>query len=556
MCAGLGRCSGYGICNSGTGETMSEVPASSYDEARLTLLLREVSYDGAYTRMVADLALVLRHADVQTVPATLVPELARAVLASVDPQRAVIHFLRYLDNVPDVAAFWTAIAQHPQALAGLVWLFASSQLLSSILWRHPQLLFWLLDGAWWTPPPAPAELATELAQRLDSVRASAHGVEDEGQVATVIRTFTQQHLLRIGARDLCGLAPVEETTADLSALADCVLQAGLAACIRWLTVAYGTPMYTDAEGVQRPCGFCVIGMGKLGGYELNFSSDVDLMYVYTSYEGNTSGIARDGQLQGQISNHEYFVTLARRLTTLVGGQGPEGQAFRVDLRLRPEGTQGQLALSLLSYEAYYARLGQTWERMALIKARPVAGDPRLGEEFMALIRPFVYQSHLDAEGVRQLCAMKGQIDVQLADKAQSRTNVKLGLGGIREIEFLIQLPQLLYGGRQPTLQERHSLRALTRLREAGLMTSHVEMPLRATYCYLRRLEHYLQMEQGAQTHTLPRHPDQQQRLARHFGHATWEGFYQDYLERTEAVHAIFVEAFKDRAAMYPATLTL
>jgi len=515
---------------------MSEVPASSYDEARLTLLLREVSYDGTYARMVADLALVLRHADVQTVPATLVPELARAVLASVDPQRAVNHFLRYLDNVPDVAAFWTAIAQHPQALAGLVRLFASSQLLSSILWRHPQLLFWLLDGAWWTPPPTPVELAAELAQRLGYI-------EDEGQVATVIRTFTQQHLLRIGARDLCGLAPVEETTADLSALADCVLQAGLAACTRRLTVAYGTPMYTDAEGVQRPCGFCVIGMGKLGGYELNFSSDVDLMYVYTSYEGNTSGIARDGQLQGQISNHEYFVTLARRLTTLVGGQGPEGQAFRVDLRLRPEGTQGQLALSLLSYEAYYARLGQTWERMALLKARPVAGDRRLGEEFMALIHPFVYQSHLDEEGVRQLRDMKRQIDAQLADRAQSRLNVKLGLGGIREIEFLIQLPQLLYGGRQPVLQERHSLRALTRLHQAGLMTAQVEATLRATYCYLRRLEHYLQMEQGAQTHTLPRHADQQLRLARYCGHPTWEAFYEDYLGRTEAVHAIFVEAF-------------
>ena len=519
---------------------MSEVPGNIYDEIQLTLLLREVSHDGTYPHVVADLALVLRHADPQTIPATLVPELARAVLASVDPQRAVNYFLHYLDNVPDVAALWTTVAQHPQALAGIVCLFASSQLLSSILWRHPQLLFWLLEGAWWAPPPAPAELAAELAQRLDNVA-------DEGQVATILRTFTQQHLLRIGARDLRGLANVEETTADLSALADSVLQASLTVCTRWLTAVYGAPMYTDTDGVQRPCGFCVIGMGKLGGYELNFSSDVDLMYVYTSYEGSTSGIVRDGQVQGQISNHEYFVTLARRLTTLVGGQGPEGQAFRVDLRLRPEGTQGQLALSLLSYEAYYARLGQTWERMALIKARPVAGDHPLGEEFMALIRPFVYQSHLDAEGVRQLRDMKRQIDAQLADRAQARLNVKLGLGGIREIEFLMQLPQLLYGGRQPALQERHALRALSRLHEAGLMTSHVESTLRATYCYLRRLEHYLQMEQGAQTHTLPRRADQQLRLARHFGHPTWESFYQDYLERTEAVHAIFVEAFEGQS---------
>src|SRR2546422_119009 len=435
---------------------MQEATDNLYSEAYLTLLLRTISSDGISPRLVVELALVLRHADQQTVPTTLVIEFTQAILASVDPQRAINHLLRYLDNVPDIAAFWTAVVQYPEAFVGIM---------------------------------------------------------------------------------------------RLSALADCVIQAGLEACVCWLTALYGVPMYTDADGVQHPCGFCVIGMGKLGGYELNFASDVDLMYVYTSYEGSTSGLGDNGEGQHQISNHEYFVTLARRLTTLIGGQGPEGQAFRVDLRLRPEGTQGQLALSLLSYEAYYARLGQTWERMALIKARPVAGDHPLGEEFMALIHPFVYQSHLDEEGVRQLRDMKRQIDAQLVDRAQSRLNVKLGLGGIREIEFLIQLPQLLYGGRQPALQERHSLRALTRLRAAGLMTSHVETTLRSTYCYLRRLEHYLQMEQGAQTHTLPRHPDQQRRLARHCGSPTWEAFYQDYLERTEAVHAIFVEAFQDKSVM-------
>lgn len=521
---------------------MNEAPGGCYDAGQLTMLLREVPEAVAYPRLVADLALVLRHLDHHTVPARLVLELVRALVASVDPQRAVNHLLRYLDNVPDGTAFWTAMAQHAPALTGMVRLFASSQLLSSILWRQPQLLFWLLEGALWASPPAPAVLTEELARRLEQI-------EDEGEAAAVLRTFTQQHLLRIGARDLGGLADVEETTADLSALADSVLQAGLAACTRWLTAVYGAPLYTDSAGVQRPCGFCIIGMGKLGGYELNFSSDVDLMYVYTSYEGQTSGIERDGQVQQQISNHEYFVILARRLTTLIGGQGPEGQAFRVDLRLRPEGTQGQLALSLLSYEAYYARLGQTWEKMALIKARPVAGDAHLGEEFLGLIRPFVYQSHLDPEGVRQIWGMKRQIDAQLADKSQSRLNVKLGLGGIREIEFLIQLPQLLYGGRQPALQERHSLRALTRLREAGLIAPHIEANLRATYCYLRRLEHFLQMEQGAQTHSLPRRADQQLRLARYFDAPTWEAFYQDYLQRTEAVHAIFEEVFQDEAHM-------
>ncbi|MBM3224841.1 MAG: hypothetical protein FJZ47_13690, partial [Candidatus Tectomicrobia bacterium] len=505
---------------------------SFYSAARLSALVQTLAPDGMAPRFVTDLALVFCQVDEQSVSTPFVTSLVRAILHSVDPQRALNHFLRYLEHVPDGIAFWQQAQQHPEACAALMQVFACSQLLSSTLWRRPSLFAWLLEEGLYGPSPSPADLATELAQHLEPMA-------EESAVATGIRAFTQQHLLRIGARDLCRVADVELITADLAALADCVLQAGFDACTRWLTALYGPPMYTDATGVLQPCGFCVIGMGKLGGYELNFSSDVDLMYLYTSYEGQTSGVRSDGQPGQQISNHEYFVTLARRLTTLIGGQGPDGQAFRVDLRLRPEGTQGQLALSLPSYEAYYARLGQTWERMALLKARAVAGDQRLGDEFLTMVRPFVYQSHLDAEGVRELRDMKRQIDAQLADKAQSRTNVKLGLGGIREIEFLIQLPQLLYGGRQAVLRERHSLRALTRLCEVAFLTSEVVSTLRATYCYLRRLEHYLQMEQGAQTHTLPRQGEQQQRLARHFGHPSWAAFYQEYLARTEAVHAIF-----------------
>jgi glutamate-ammonia-ligase adenylyltransferase len=379
-----------------------------------------------------------------------------------------------------------------------------------------------------------------------------HGKETEAEVAAGLRAFTCQHLLRIGARDLNGLADVEGITADLSALADCVVQTAFRLCQGWLEAVYGAPYYTDDSGQECPCHFCVIGMGKLGGYELNFSSDIDLMYVYTSYQGQTRGVLRDGSWHNQISNHEYFVTFARRLTNLIGGQGPDGQAFRVDLRLRPDGNQGQLALSLLSYEAYYARLGQPWEKMALLKARPVAGAPQLGEEFLGLIQPFVYQRHLDPAGIRQLQSIKQQIDTQLADKAQARTNVKLGLGGIREIEFFIQLLQLLFGGRDPALQERHSLRALTRLQEAGLVRPEVAAELRHTYCYLRRLEHCLQMEQGAQTHLLPRNEAHRLRLARQFGQPTWEAFYQDYLARTEAVHVLFTEAF----AQAPATQSL
>jgi glutamate-ammonia-ligase adenylyltransferase len=174
----------------------------------------------------------------------------------------------------------------------------------------------------------------------------------------------------------------------------------------------------------------------------------------------------------------------------------------------------------------------------------VAGDARLGAEFMALVQPFIYQRHLDPQGIRQLQGMKQQIDTLIADKAQSRTNVKLGLGGIREIEFFVQILQLLFGGRYPLLQERHTLHALHKLQSAGFVQAEVAATLRHTYVYLRRLEHYLQMEQGAQTHTLPRSTAPRCRLAQHFGYPTWEAFYQDYVQRTETIHALFTAAFE------------
>jgi glutamate-ammonia-ligase adenylyltransferase len=267
------------------------------------------------------------------------------------------------------------------------------------------------------------------------------------------------------------------------------------------------------------------------------------MYVYDSYQGQTTGAVLNDQWRAPISNHEYFVKLSQRLTNLLGGKGPDGQAFRVDLRLRPDGTQGQLALAVLAYEAYYTRFGQTWEQMALLKARPIAGDARTGEAFMALVQPFVYQRHLDREGLQRIQDMKREIDVQIADKAQSHSNVKLGLGGIREIEFFIQILQLIYGGRYPELQDRQSLSALAKLQATGLLSPEVATTLRERYIYLRRLEHRLQMEQGSQTHTLPRQESSRQRLARQYDFDTWDAFYQDYLDKTQTVHDLFTRAF-------------
>ncbi len=498
----------------------------------------------AYPQLISDLqALHRRFNDLAT--ADLLTQMADRLLKTVEPMRAMNHLLRYLDACETPMALWHHWHQSLDRITYTLTVFAESSFLSAMLCRHPTWLLWLLDEAIYKPAPPPEALAAELQRQLQH-DSRAIGAD----AADCLRAFTHRHLVCIGARDLNDLADIEATTAALSALADAVVQAGVEHCRKELDAEYGRPMFADETGEQRICGFCVVGMGKLGGYELNFSSDIDLMYVYDSYEGQTAGAMRNDEWRAPISNHEYFVKLAQRLTNLIGGKGPDGQAFRVDLRLRPDGTQGQLALALLAYEAYYTRFGQTWEQMALLKARPIAGDAHTGEAFMALVQPFVYQGHLDQEGLKRIQDMKREIDTQIADKAQSHTNVKLGLGGIREIEFFIQILQLIYGGRYPELQDRQSLSALAKLQTAGLISVEVAATLRERYLYLRRLEHRLQMEQGSQTHTLPRQDSSRQRLAHQYGFDTWDAFYQDYLDKTQTVHDLFTRIF-DRGSEPP-----
>lgn len=491
----------------------------------------------AHPQLLSDLNALHQRFPDPPVTTDLLAHFADCLLKTIEPMRAMNHLLHYLSVSEVPLALWQQWQKHPDVVTYTLTVFAESSFLSAMLCRHPDWLLWLLDEAISESPPSPAALAAELQKLLDQ------GGETEAEVACLLRAFTHRHLVRIGAQDLNDLVDIAATTAALSALADTVVQAGLDYCLEGLDAEYGKPTFVDETGEQRHCGFCVIGMGKLGGYELNFSSDIDLMYVYDSYEGQTSGAVRNDQWRAPISNHQYFVKLSQRLTNIIGGKGPEGQAFRVDLRLRPDGTQGQLALALLAYEAYYTRFGQTWEQMALLKARPIAGDPRLGAAFTALIQPFVYQRHWDREGLARIQEMKQQIDAQIADKSQSHTNVKLGLGGIREIEFFIQILQLIYGGRYPVLQERQSLNALTKLQSVGLISPALEATLREMYIYLRRLEHRLQMEQGVQTHTLPRQDSSRQRLALQYGFATWDEFYQDYLAKTQTVHGLFTRAF-------------
>src|SRR5712691_6325279 len=353
-----------------------------------------------------------------------------------------------------------------------------------------------------------------------------------------LRRFKYRQLLRIGCRDILGDADLTVTTEELSRMADVCL----AAAWRWteegLRERYGVPIGADGT----PTGLCVIGMGKLGGDELNYSSDIDLVFVYGD-DGETSGGS-----EGSIPNGDYFARGARAIVEALEIVSEEGYAFRVDLRLRPEGRSGGVILSLEGYRTYLEERAELWERQALIKARFCAGDAAVAARFFDLVRPFVFRPGVEPEIVAGVRRMKAQIDASLRAKGVARRQVKLGVGGIREVEFLVQALQLLYSGDDPWLRERNSLRAIFRLTERGYLPQSLGRFLGDALRFLRAVEHRLQVVDEFQTHTLPEEPAALARLARRLGStaapiAARRGFEAEYRRVTRGVHEAFSEFF-------------
>jgi len=324
----------------------------------------------------------------------------------------------------------------------------------------------------------------------------------------ILRHFKRAEIVRIAARDLCGLATLEEVTGELSNLASASLQVAYEVCRRCLMAEYGAPLMETEHG---PCeaGMTVIGMGKLGGGELNFSSDIDIIYFYESDLGMTSGVdSASGHVRNSVSLHTFFSKLGEMISKALSQVTEDGFVFRVDVGLRPEGKSGDMASSLRSAEIYYESWGQSWERTAMLKARPVAGSLELGEQLLQMLRPFVYRKYLDYNLIEDMKNMKQKIDASLIRSMEGEINLKLGRGGIREIEFFIQALQLVYAGKNPHLRERNSLKALSRLLEAGLITADDHCKLSDAYRFLRMVEHRIQVVQERQTHNLPTKPEE------------------------------------------------
>ncbi len=416
-------------------------------------------------------------------------------------------------------------AQVPEAWIGeTLRIFTLSHFVAEACARQPDLLADLIASGDLERSDDHARFAAALAAQLD-------GVASEDALLQGLRRFRRREMVRIAWRDLAGRAGLLETLEDLSQLADACIDKALDWLHRDHTLTWGTPL--DAAGnAQR---MVVFGMGKLGGGELNFSSDVDLIFCYPE-DGETRGGRRS------TSHQEFFVRLGQRLINALDRTTADGFVYRVDMRLRPFGEASALAVSFDAMEEYYQVHGREWERYALIKARPVAGDIAAGERLLATLRPFMYRRYVDYGAFESLREMKALIEQEVRRKGME-ANVKLGPGGIREVEFIGQAFQLIRGGRDPALQQRSILRVLELVRERQLLPGYVVDELEEAYVFLRNAENRIQMVADEQRHALPECEEGRARLALAMGFSDWPAFAAALGDRMRRVHQHFEQVF-------------
>ncbi|MEG3641527.1 bifunctional [glutamate--ammonia ligase]-adenylyl-L-tyrosine phosphorylase/[glutamate--ammonia-ligase] adenylyltransferase [Magnetococcus sp. PR-3] len=405
----------------------------------------------------------------------------------------------------------------------------NSPFLANILRRWPHFLAQLVtEGLDWQLEPFKATVLNDI---LDT--------DDQTEAEKRLRLHKHLAFLHIGLFDLTGEATLEQTTKHLSYIGEATLEAAYQWLERNFVGRFGIPKVTLEEGAEESrARFVVLAMGKFGAYELNFSSDIDLIFLYDSDHGYTDG-------ERSISVKNYYIRLGRELMQMMSRPTAEGMVFRTDLRLRPDGESGELSLSVLSAETYYESWGQTWERSAMIKARPVAGDLDLGAQFLNNLHPFVYRRFLDFGALESIRDMKKKIDHKVNNADAYGRNVKLGYGGIREIEFFAQSHQLIHGGREKTLQDRRTVPILDELTNLGLVERATSDFLASAYRFLRTVEHRIQIVREQQTHNLPDDDRGMEQLAARMGMESAKAFLAQLDKIREQVHHAYDNLFFD-----------
>jgi [glutamine synthetase] adenylyltransferase / [glutamine synthetase]-adenylyl-L-tyrosine phosphorylase len=442
--------------------------------------------------------------------ADLADSLLREVARSVDPDAALRHLESFLERATGPLNVLSLLESVPETLEILTGILGGSPYLTQALVRNPEYFYWLLER---NRLHRVRDFDYFLSQAAEATRPFA----DAPAALDALRRLRRRESLRIGAQDILGLTRMDDTVTQVSDLADALLQESFEVLAR--------------GRLNPPFGFAVVALGKLGGRELNFSSDVDLLFLYA-----------DG------ADPDRMVRLARDYTRALADFTAEGRLYRIDLRLRPMGSTGEIVYSEGAYRQYYQTWADTTDRLALIKSRPVAGDLDLGQRFVDSVQDFVFKKYLDFAAVEEIRWIKKRTDETLRKRRESATHVKLGLGGIREIEFFAQSFQILYGGGQPSLRTPNTREALRRLVDSGLIGQDDYETLSRAYVFLRDLEHKLQLVHDLQTHSLPDDEEELLRCARRMGYtpdppadrkAPLRGFRRDLAGHTERVRRVF-----------------
>lgn len=453
-----------------------------------------------------------------------------------DPLKGVVGLVRFLERSLSPQTQAAMLASSPRYAGMLVTLFSQSRLLTDILCRNPEYASWLWDGA-------VMDTARPVADMLADVWGMMRAEGDFAKRCAILRRFSRRAVLRIAAREIWMHAPFPSIGEDLSNLADTALETALRMAAEQLAPRFGAPMGEPSDGTgPSPAKFAVLGMGKLGGRELNFSSDIDLLFIYSDPGRTTGGSS------GSVTNEEYYKRFGELVIKAVSEQTAEGLVFRVDMRLRPFGKSGPLAVSFDAALDYYMNYGRAWERQALIKSRPCAGDLDLGEALLEKLRPFIFPRYFDDATLEDIRQVKSQTEARTAERGESEREVKLGRGGIRDIEFTVQMLQLLNGGRWPDLRTRNTLEAVTALGERQSLSPFEAAALSRHYVFLRQAEHRLQIEGGHQVHALPEKPDDLDEFARRLGYANGESFMRVYREHTADTRRILEKFLSTKGA--------
>lgn len=434
-----------------------------------------------------------------------------------DPDMAINNLERFVAASRNPMSTAALFERDRDALPNLLQIFTTSQYLSDLLVSDKGAydLLRMTEGE----PVSAAALVEEI---VSEVRA----VGNYAEVLASLRRFKRRETLRIAYGDIVRNQPVETVVRQISYLADAIVEAAVDYARHHLEPQYGIPLRADGERSR----FVVLGLGKLGGIELNYSSDIDLIFLYE----------QDGQTDARrtVTNQEYFERLSKEIIRLLTEPTDLGVAYRVDLRLRPEGSRSPLCMSFDSTLSYYDVKGRTWERQAFVKARPIAGDREIGNQLLARLEPWIYRKYLSLADITGIKSLKRRIEQRSEREGGEVRNVKTGHGGIRDIEFVIQFLQLLNGGALPEVRSGNTLDAIARLEKAGSLTPDERTKLEDNYNMLRKLEHRLQIMFDLKTHVLPNSREELARLAVRMGYTptrhktALEAFQDDYARRT------------------------